>query len=38
MSKETNFNEKTLENIIRTVYFSLRELCMENETIFDEIP
>ncbi|CAD8086918.1 unnamed protein product [Paramecium primaurelia] len=38
MSKETNFNEKTLENIIRSVYFSLRELCIENETIFDEIP
>ncbi|CAK88463.1 unnamed protein product (macronuclear) [Paramecium tetraurelia] len=37
MSKETNFNEKTLENIIRTVYFSLRELCIENEIIFDEI-
>ncbi|CAD8095276.1 unnamed protein product [Paramecium sonneborni] len=38
MSKETNFNEKTLENIIRSVYFSLRELCIENETFFDEIP
>ncbi|CAD8097274.1 unnamed protein product [Paramecium sonneborni] len=38
MSKETNYNEKTLENIIRTVYFSLRELCIENDNIFNEIP
>ena len=38
LQKDSNYKDKTFENVIRAIYFALRELSVKTGSPFDEIP